>query len=62
MLNWLNPHKSDALENAKARARERAREGLGESADPVPGGEGMVVEELSAEEFLRLFPQGERAR
>lgn len=59
MLSWLYTQKSDALEQAQARARERARE----REDAQPGGhaaptrEGLVVEEVSAEEFLRLYQQ-----
>jgi len=61
MLNWLHPQQSDALENARARARERASQVESEraSAGAAPSREGLVVEEISAEEFMRLFrPDG----
>lgn len=58
MLSWFNPHKSQTLENARLRARARL-----EKQEPLPAElpsrEGIVVEELSAEEFLRLFRQND---
>lgn len=63
MLNWLQPQKSDALANAQARARERAEQQVREqaSADAIPSRDGVVVEEISAEEFMRLFPAHDKA-
>lgn len=55
MLNWRHSQKSDALEQARARARQREEEqGAGHCR---PSGDGMVVEEISPEEFMRLFQQ-----
>ncbi len=58
MLSWLYQHKSETLEHAQARARERA-----ETVEPAafyapPSKDGLEVEELSAEEFMRLFQSG----
>jgi hypothetical protein len=63
MLSWLNPPKSAALANAQARARERAEQEVREqaSAYSAPSQDGLVVEEVSAEEFMRLFQQRDRA-
>jgi hypothetical protein len=62
MLNWLHPQKSNALEQAQARARERARQSEQEQVGGhgAPSQDGLVVEEISAEEFMRLFPQGDK--
>lgn len=54
MLSWFNPHKSQTLENARLRARARLEEQKQLPAEP-PAREGIVVEELSPEEFLRLL-------
>jgi hypothetical protein len=64
MLSWLHQTKSETLEHAQARARERAetvaREPVGGYAPPSK--DGLEVEELSAEEFMRLFqPNQDRA-
>lgn len=62
MLGWLHSRKSETLEKARARARERARAtGATEDSDTPPGSEGLVVEELSADEFLRLLRAGKQA-
>jgi hypothetical protein len=56
MLSWLHQNKSETLEHAQARARERAEkraEFAGSYA--APSKDGLEVEELSAEEFMRLF-------
>lgn len=57
MLSWLHHTKSETLEHAQARARERAdkvaQEPVGSYA--LPSKDGLEVEELSAEEFMRLF-------
>jgi hypothetical protein len=59
MFHWLRPHKSQTVENARARARERAREQAPASAPPPS--EGLLVEEISPEVFLRLLKeQGRR--
>lgn len=56
MLSWLHNTKSETLENAEERARERAEQGR-ESSNVYapPSKDGLEVEELSAEEFMRLF-------
>lgn len=61
MLNWLNNTKSETLEHAQARARERADKVAQESVASyaLPSKDGLEVEELSAEEFMRLFQQGQ---
>jgi len=56
MLNWRNHQKSEAVEQAEARARERARLAR-EEQDGMPNRDGLVVEEISPEEFMRLFQQ-----
>lgn len=63
MLSWLHPQKSDALEHAQARARERARESEKDQvgSHAVPNRDGLVVEEVSPEEFMRLYQQGNKA-
>lgn len=63
MLSWLQPQKSDALANARARARERAEQEAREQAGAysAPCRDGLVVEEISAEEFMRLFQQEDKA-
>ena len=59
MFDWLRSHKSKAVENARARARERMREQVPAAA--LPSSEGLVVEEISPEVFLRLIEeQGRR--
>ena len=57
MLSWLNQNKSETLENAQARARERADQMTRESSATYapPSKDGVEVEELSADEFMRLF-------
>jgi hypothetical protein len=57
MLSWLHHNaKSETLEHAEARSRERAEASRESAASyAMPSKDGMVVEELSAEEFTRLF-------
>lgn len=61
MLRWFNPHKSQTLQNAKVRSRARLHEQAQAVFEP-PSREGIVVEELSPEDFLRLFPRRDSSR
>ncbi|MEO1768047.1 hypothetical protein [Thiobacter aerophilum] len=56
MMNWFNSYKSQALQNAKRRARARQQEQKQPVFEP-PNREDIVVRELSLEDFLRLFPR-----
>ena len=57
MLSWLQSNtQSESLEHARARARDRAEQATEASAAYTPPSkDGLEVEELSAEEFMRLF-------
>jgi hypothetical protein len=57
MLNWLQRPKSEVLEQAQARSRERARQPAGEAPESfaLPSDEGLIVEEISPEEFMRFL-------
>ena len=61
MMSWLNQNKSDALQHAEERDRERAEQAEPSASYSLPTGDGLEVEELSAEEFMRFFQQQDKA-
>ena len=62
MLSWLQSAQSESLEHARERARERAEQAqeAGFNNTP-PSKDGLEVEEISAEEFMHLFQQQDKA-